>query len=43
MTSDEFVIWLRGFISGSNSYNLTPQGWDKLKETLETVNPENRK
>ena len=39
MTAEEFVIWLKGFIAGSNSYNLTPQGWDKLKETLEQVKP----
>ena len=38
MTAEEFVIWLHGFIAGSNSYNLTPQGWDKLKEMLEQVN-----
>lgn len=43
MTPQEFVIWLRGFIAGSNSYNLTPHGWDKLKETLEQVNSEEKK
>jgi hypothetical protein len=40
MTPQEFVIWLNGFIAGSNSYNLTPKGWDKLKETLEQVKSE---
>ena len=43
MTAEEFVIWLRGFIDGSNSYNLTPHGWDKLKETLEQVKLEKTK
>ena len=43
MTAEEFVIWLNGFIAGSNSYNLTPQGWDKLKEMLDKVNAEKNK
>ena len=43
MTPQEFVIWLQGFIAGTNSYNLTPQGWDKLKETLEQVKSEEKK
>ena len=38
MTSSEFVIWLKGFVAGSNNYNLTPQGWDALKSNLEKVN-----
>jgi DNA-binding PadR family transcriptional regulator len=38
MTSKEFVIWLKGFIAGSNNYNLTPQGWEALKNNLEKVN-----
>jgi hypothetical protein len=37
MTPQEFVIWLRGFVEGSNNYNLTPKAWDKLKEVLEQV------
>jgi len=37
MTSREFVIWLKGFIAGSNNFNLTPAGWDELKETLKKV------
>lgn len=43
MTAEEFVIWLRGFIAGSNNYNLTPNGWDELKKTLEQVNSKNTK
>jgi hypothetical protein len=38
MTSKEFIIWLRGFIAGSNNYNLTPSGWEALKSNLEKVN-----
>lgn len=38
MTSSEFVIWLKGFISASNNYNLTPSGWETLKAELEKVN-----
>lgn len=37
MTSKEFVIWLRGFVAGSNNFNLTPAGWDTLKDELEKV------
>lgn len=37
MTSKEFVIWLKGFISASNHYNLTPKAWDELKRQLDTV------
>ena len=38
MKSTEFVIWLKGFIAASNNYNLTPAGWDTLKEELSKVN-----
>jgi hypothetical protein len=37
MTSSEFVMWLKGFVAGSNNYNLTPQGWEALKHNLEKV------
>ena len=37
MKSTEFVIWLKGFIAASNNYNLTPAGWDTLKEELSKV------
>jgi hypothetical protein len=37
MTSKEFIIWLKGFIAGSNNYNLTPSGWEALKSNLEQV------
>lgn len=37
MTSRDFVIWLKGFIAGSNTYNLTPAGWDELKNQLSKV------
>ena len=38
MTPEEFVIWLRGFIAASSHYNLTPAGWEELKEQLKKVN-----
>ena len=38
MNSADFVIWLKGFVSASNNYNLTPAGWDTLKEELSKVN-----
>lgn len=37
MTSKEFVIWLKGFVAGSNNYNLTPKGWDEVREKLDSV------
>ena len=37
MKAEEFIIWLRGFVAGSNHYNLTPAGWDKLKDELDKV------
>lgn len=37
MTSKEFVIWLQGFIAGSNNYILTPAGWDELKDKIKEV------
>lgn len=37
MTSKEFIIWLKGFVAGSNNYQLTPQGWNTVKEELEKV------
>jgi hypothetical protein len=37
MNSKDFVIWLKGFVAASNSYNLTPAGWDTLKDELSKV------
>lgn len=37
MTEHEFIIWLKGFIAGSNNFNLTPAGWDELKDKLNKV------
>jgi hypothetical protein len=37
MTPEEFVIWLQGFVAASHHYNLTPAGWDELKEQLKKV------
>jgi hypothetical protein len=41
MSEHEFIYWLKGFVAGSNQYNLTPAGWDKLKEELEKVKSPN--
>ena len=38
MASQEFVFWLKGFVAGSNNYNLTPAGWESLQKQLEEVN-----
>lgn len=37
MTSQEFVIWLKGFTEGVHEYNITPKQWDLLKEKLSQV------
>jgi hypothetical protein len=37
MTSRDFVIWLRGFVTATNNYNVTPAQWDALKDNLDKV------
>jgi hypothetical protein len=37
MNSKEFVIWVKGFVAGSNNFNLTPAGWQELKDRLAEV------
>jgi len=37
MTSKEFTIWLKGFITACNEYSPTPKQWDTIKEELEKV------
>jgi hypothetical protein len=37
MTSRDFVIWLKGFVAGSNNFNLTPSGWDEVKNQLNKI------
>jgi hypothetical protein len=37
MTSNEFVLWLKGFTEGVHEYNITPKQWDLLKEKLKEV------
>ena len=38
MTPEQFVLWMQGFVEGSNAYNLTPAGWDTVKAKLKEVN-----
>lgn len=40
MTSKEFTIWLKGFITACNDYAPTPKQWDTIKEELEKVSDE---
>ena len=37
MTSEEFVIWLKGFVEACNDFHPTPKQWDKIKEVLESL------
>lgn len=40
MTSNEFVLWLKGFTEGVHEYNVTPKQWDILKDKLAQVKDE---
>ena len=42
MTSKEFTIWLKGFITACNDYAPTPKQWDIIKEELEKVTDEQK-
>ena len=42
MTSKEFIIWLKGFITACNDYAPTPKQWDTIKEELEKVSDEQK-
>ena len=42
MTSKEFVIWMKGFITACNDYAPTPKQWDIIKEELEKVSDEQK-
>ena len=37
MTPTEFCLWLKGFVQASHHYNLTPEGWEALKQNLNKV------
>jgi hypothetical protein len=37
MTSIEFTLWLKGFMTACNEYSPTPKQWDILKEKLAEV------
>lgn len=43
MTSKEYIIWLRGFVTACNSYLPTPAQWDELVETLNNVDITSKK
>ena len=42
MTSNEFVIWLKGFTQAANNFTLTPKQWDDIKEHLAKVDVSER-
>ena len=37
MTSQEFVIWMKGFMEACNEFTATPKQWDRIKEVLYEV------
>ena len=41
MTSQEFVLWLKGFSEGVHEFNITPKQWDILKDKLAEVKDDN--
>jgi hypothetical protein len=40
MTSNEYVIWLKGFVEACHEYAPTPKQWDALRDKLEEVKDE---
>lgn len=42
MTSQEFVIWMRGFMEACNDFTATPKQWDRIKEVLNSVKEESK-
>jgi hypothetical protein len=40
MTSNEFVIWLKGFTQAANNFTCTPKQWDDIKDQLDRVVPD---
>ena len=41
MTSNEFILWLKGFVQATNPYDITPKQWDNIKTQLDKVNKPN--
>ena len=41
MTSNEYVIWLKGFVEACHEYAPTPKQWDALKDKLKEVDDKN--
>ncbi len=37
MTSQEFVIWMKGFMEACNDFTATPKQWDRIREVLYEV------
>lgn len=37
MTSNEFVVWLKGFVQAANNFTCTPKQWDDIREQLDKV------
>jgi len=42
MTSNEYVIWLKGFVEACHEYAPTPKQWDALKDKLAEVADEEK-
>lgn len=40
MTARDFSIWLKGFMTACNDLTATPAQWDKIREELGKVDPE---
>ena len=41
MTSNEVVIWLKGFAQAAPNFTITPKQWDDIREQLDKVVDEN--
>ena len=43
MNEQQFVLWMKGFVTACNKYMPTPAQWDELVDTLKTVNTNSNK
>lgn len=41
MSPEEFCVWLSGFATAANPYNITPKQWDDIREKLAMVFEDN--
>lgn len=40
MTKHDFILWLKGFMDGTNKHQPTPKQWEQIREKLDEVEME---